>query len=860
MPRSRPPFLRWLGRWLPPRDREFLLGDLEEEWAGRRDEGLVAAWAWLLREGVGVVRTHRMRGVPLPRTLMRETLSSVRRLRRRPGVPALVALTLGLGIGTVTGVLAVVDGVLLQPLDLPRAERLVALCSRHPTTDGFCVVSPGDAVALGGLPSLEDAGTARGWSLTLRREDGLERIPGGLASPGTFAVIGATTALGRLYDDVDQARGEESAVALLSHEGWSRRFGGDPEVVGRVVPVDDRPVEVVGVLAPGVEVPGLEGVEMWLPLPFREDDSEQAGWRGFRGFGLLAVGATTRGAAPELDGLARSLAETRPDLYGGWHFEALDLRDHLTASAGTALRAFLLAAGLVLLVAALNAAGLLLARQAADAPGRRVRISLGAGRGDLVRSVVVETGLMGIAGAILGVGLALLLLPLLLANAPPLPRLDEVGIDVRVLLGAIGFTGLAVALAAGVPVIRIGAETEPTFLRSQGEGDGVRRLRSGLLATQVAASVALLGTAGLLGRSIWNLTRFDVGVPPTRTVAAWLLTTGDSVATGLDAVRLHEAAAESVRSIPEVRSAGLVSASRFFGGRETERVGLPHRPGAPDPVVRWYDVGPGAFGALGRTILAGRDVSDRDDAGGEPVVWVSRGFARRYLPEEPIGATLRLSERGAVSARVVGVVSDAPRPQADAPAEPEIWLPLAQWPRFAAYLVYQTEGEAGPVTGALRGLVAGVSPEIQVGSPSTVAAMLDRDGAPFRFSASVLVVFGLLSIGLACMGLFASLSYSVTRRRREIGIRRSLGETRSGILRATVWEGVGPGIAGIAVGLVGAGLGGEAASGLRVGVGAWDPITLAATAAVVLVVLVLASWLPGRRATAVDPAVTLRQG
>jgi hypothetical protein len=242
------------------------------------------------------------------------------------------------------------------------------------------------------------------------------------------------------------------------------------------------------------------------------------------------------------------------------------------------------------------------------------------------------------------------------------------------------------------------------------------------------------------------------------------------------------------------------------------------------------------------------------------VVWVNQSLARRYLPADPVGASIRLSSRGGLVARVVGVVSDPPQLAAERPVEPEMWLPLAQWPRFAAFLVYQTVGDPGAVTEQVADRIADVSPEIQVGPPRSVAALLEGTRAPVRFSASVLVAFGLLSTGLACLGLYGSLSYTVARRRREIGIRRSLGESRARILRSTVWEGVAPGLVGTAVGLVGVGLGGGAATGLRVGVGAWDPLTLTVTAAVVLGVVLLASWIPGRRATAVDPVATLRQG
>ena len=862
MPRLGRALLALLGRLVPRGDRPFLLGDLEEEWVRRRIRGRGAALRWLAGEMAGIVRVHGSEALRRPgpfHRLGREMGLALRRFRRRPAIPLLVALTLGLGIGAVTGVLAVVDGVLLRDLDLPRADRLVALCSRHPTTEGFCVVSPGDAVALRGLASLEDAGIARGWAFALRTGEGVEGVAGGLASPGAFRVLGARPALGRLYDDADQARGEAAGVGLLSHDAWVRRFGADSAVVGRVLRVDDQPVEVVGVLAPGAAVPGLESVEMWLPLPFPEDDPEQAGWRGFRGFGVRAAGAGASQLTAEMSGLAASLGATVPEVWRGWRFEAPDLREHLTGPARDTLRAFLAAATLVLLVAALNAAGLLLTRATSGAEDRRVQVALGATRRDIVLGTLVEAGLLGLAGAGLGILLAAILLPLLLAGAPPIPRLGEVSLDLRVFLGALLVTGFASALAALLPALRMGLERAPLLSRAHGEGLRVRRLRSILVTVQVAAAVALLGTAGLLGRSIRALSSFDPGVPADRTAAAWLLTTGDSVATGLVAARGHERAADAIRGLPDVEAAGLVSASRFFGGRETERVGIPDRP-EDEPVVRWYDVGPGALEALGRRIVAGRPVSADDRDGTERVAWVDETFARRHLPPSPVGARLRLLDREGVEVRVVGVVSDPPRADPASPTEPELWLPLDQWPRYAAWLVYRTRTEPGPVSAALEDRIREVSGEIQVGTPRTVASLLERERTPFRFSAGVVVAFALLSLGLAALGLYGSLSYAVARRRREIGIRRTLGEGRGGTLRATLRDGMLPGLAGTALGLLGIGLGGRATAGLRVGVGAWDPLTLILTASAVLAVVALASWIPARRASRVDPAVVLREG
>jgi predicted permease len=854
--------LAFVGRLIPPGDRAFLQGDLEEEWVRRRAGGRIPALRWLAGEIGGIVRVHGPDLVrpPAPfRRLGREVVLALRRFRRRPAIPLLVALTLGLGIGAVTGVLAVVDGVLLRDLDLPRADRLVALCSRHPTTEGFCVVSPGDAVALRGLASLEDGGIARGWAFALRTEEGVEGVRGGLASPGAFRVLGARSALGRLYDDADQARGEAAGVAVLSHDAWVRRFGADPGMVGRILRVNDEPTEVVGILAPDARVPGLEEVELWLPLPFPEEDPEQAGWRGFRGFGVRAVGAGRPALASEMAGLAASLGASDPEVWGGWRFEAPDLREHLTGPVQDTLRAFLAAAMLVLLVAALNAAGLLLTRATSGVEDRRVQVALGADRKDLVLGTLVEAGLLGLAGAGLGILLAAILLPLLLAGASPMPRLGEVSLDVRVFLGALLVTGAASALAALVPAVRLSLERAPLLSRARGEARGVRRLRSVLVTVQVAAAVALLGTAGLLGRSIWTLSTFDPGVPAERTAASWLLTAGDSVATPLDAARGHARAAEAVRGLPGVEVAGLVSASRFFGGRETERVGIPDLPGEV-PVVRWYDVGPGAFEALGRRIVAGRSVSPDDREGTERVAWVDETFARRHLPASPVGARLRLAEREGVEVQVVGVVSDPPRADPTTPVEPEVWLPLEQWPRYAAFLVYQTSADPGGVSAALDDRIREVSGEIQVGVPRTVASVLARERTPFRFSAGVVVVFALLSLCLAALGLYGSLSYTVARRRREIGIRRTLGEARAGTLWTTVRDGMLPGLVGTALGLVGIGLGGRVTAGLRVGVGAWDPITLILTATAVLAVVALASWVPARRASRVDPAVVLREG
>jgi len=235
---------------------------------------------------------------------------------------------------------------------------------------------------------------------------------------------------------------------------------------------------------------------------------------------------------------------------------------------------------------------------------------------------------------------------------------------------------------------------------------------------------------------------------------------------------------------------------------------------------------------------------------------VNETFARTFLDGDAVGEGIKWDEAAAF-ARIVGVVADPPRADPAAPVEPELWLPLDQWPRYAAWIVYQTASDPASVTAALEDRIREVSGEIQVGAPRSVASLLERERMPFRFGAGVVVVFALLSLGLAALGLYGSLSYAVARRRREIGIRRTLGEGRAGTLWSTVRDGMAPGLVGTAIGVVGIGLGGRATAGLRVGVDAWDPPTLLVTAVIVLGVVALASWIPARRASRVDPARAL---
>ncbi|HZD05586.1 MAG TPA: ABC transporter permease, partial [Longimicrobiales bacterium] len=500
---------------------------------------------------------------------------ALRRLVRTPGFTVPVLLLLALGLGASATMFAVVDGVLLEPLPLPDSKELVVLCEQHPSVEGYCVGSVPTTRDLGrAAASLETAGAARGWSYSYEDGGEVEGVSGGIAAPEFFDALEVQPALGRLFAP-DEIGPDRDDVLVLSHAFWTRRYGADPGVLNRTVRLDGEPVEIVGVLPEGLEVPTLEWVEVWRPLHVDPAVELNRGWRGFTALGRLAPGATVESAQAELSSLYRSLGTQHEAIGDDWRLRVRTLQDEIVGSARRPLWAFLGGVLLLLLIASANVASLVVARLVARWRDAAIRAALGAGARTLVGEVVVEGGLLALLATLLGLVLAVGGLRVLLAYAPPgVPRLDNVGLDASVFVFAAllaGFTVLVFALAAAVraraPIGAALGSARPAGLDVRGMGP-----HRWLVAGEVALSVVLVFTSLLLARSLMGFLGWDPGIDLDRVVVVPAIASSGVHATGADVMRFWRQAEEELDGLPGVAAAGTGSSVPLRGGIERAQI------------------------------------------------------------------------------------------------------------------------------------------------------------------------------------------------------------------------------------------------------------------------------------------------
>jgi predicted permease len=788
---------------------------------------------------------------------------ALRALARAPGFTAVAVLTLALGIGAETAIFSVVRGVLLAPLPFEKPEELLALCETHPQVEGFCIASP---------PTVEDwaresrtleaLGLGRAEWMLWKHPEGSAGVDGGWATPGLFRVLGAAPAQGRLLADGDLVAGAPR-VAVLSHELWRDELGADPEVVGSLLTLDGEPRRVVGVLPPGFEVPRLEWVRLWVPLPFPPGDEEQRGWRGFATFARLAEGRSLEEVESELAVLQGRLALEHPETHEGWGVQVRRLHDHLVGGVRTTLLLFLAAVGLVLLVAAVNVAHLILARATVRRRELAVRTALGASRRRLARLALAEGAVLSLLGCGAGLLLAWAGTGVFLELAPAgIPRLDAVGPDLHVLGFALAL-GAATTLLFGIlPAAGFADGRLAGLLReaASGEAPARARLRGALVVAEVAMAATLLVGSGLLLRSFVNLLAWDPGFDRDGLLTVSLFSSPGEHPRAEDVLALHERAAEEVAALPGVVSVGMASAGPLFGGLETAQA-APAGEAGPDAgvAVRWYDSDPGYFPTLGVEVIRGRGFTAEDRQGRPAVALVNETAARRLWPgRDPVGELLR-TDYVEGPLEVVGVVRDVPPLQAGRPAEAEVWWPYAQFPRWGVFLVVRTSGDPAAAIRPAQARLRRLDPNLQTGRWATLDELLDTRLREPRFTTLLVALFAGVAALLAAVGIYGLLSYGVARRTREIGVRLALGAGRGRIEAGVVGGAVRLALAGLALGLAGSAAAARTLSSLLHGVAPLDPWTYAGVALLFLGVAVLASWVPARRAGGLDPVTALRQ-
>jgi putative ABC transport system permease protein len=810
--------------------------------------------------------------------LLHDLRYAVRSLLKSRGFTVVAVLTLALGIGTTTAVFSVVNGVLLRPLPFAEQGRLFYLLEqsaeggrRLPSYPNFLDWKR-DATTL-------DIAYARGRREAMRGADGVENVLVAYVSPRFLSILGARPALGRTILPDEEAGGGANA-AVITHDFWMRRFGGDPAAVGKTLVLGDRSYTVVGVMPRGARFP--QWVDIWAPVGAIEGTDRVLAERDFHADGILIgrlhAGVSQARAEGELGSIARRLAAAYPEANREWtSVVARPVSTLIIGDVKPRLLVLMGAVAVVLLIACANVTSLSLARAATRTREIAIRSALGAGRARVVRQLLTESALVAMAGGVLGVIIAWAGVALLRRAAPwAVPRIDEVSLDSTVLLFVL-LVSFATALVVGlVPALRAASPDLGDSLREwvqAGGGHQRQRLRSMLVIAEIALALVLVAGAGLLIRSFWELQRLQLGFDPSHMVTFDVTPPSSRYDEPRAAAALFTRLADAMQPIPGVASVAL---SNFPPGGG----GIPARVEIDGRVAygEWGDRGAifrtisrGYFDVARIPLRKGRGFTGAEIASAGAVAVVSEAFARLYWPgESPLGhsVTVFKSAQGRadfgqpIQTTVVGVAGDVQNgAPGDAP-RPVIYIPYTANPWTHMSLIVRATGDPAALIPSIRRAVLAVEPAIPIAGAGADFQIMDEQSArglgAQRFNTSLLVVFAVAALILAAIGIYGLIAYAVAQRTRELGIRMALGARPHDVLSLVVREGMLLAGLGIVLGIGGAFAATRLLASLLFGVTPTDPVTLASVAALLGAVALLACWLPARRAARVDPVEALR--
>jgi putative ABC transport system permease protein len=795
-------------------------------------------------------------------------LYAVRRLLKAPGFTLVAVLTLALGIGANSAIFSVVNGVLLKPLPYPEPDRLVGV---YHTTDGQRAVmsGPNFTDVSRAATSFESAAAISTGRMILTGEGEPTRLAIAEVSASLFSVLRVRPALGRAFNADENTPGRNNLV-ILSHGLWQQRFGSDPSVIGRRITLDGVSKEVVGVMPAGFSYPS--GRDAWLPVDYDEGFvTKQRGAWYLSVVARLKPGVTPQQSAAEVEAIGRNLARQYPDANAEIGMTTYPLLEAMVGNIRPTVMILLGAVGFVLLIACTNVANLLLARAATRETEMAVRTALGAGRGRLVRQLLTESVLLSLVGA--GFGLLLAVWGVeLLTNLKPqgIPRLDNVRIDGVAILFTIAVGVVTGVLFGLVPAFAATRGLSAT-LKESGRGAvtsrSAGRVRGALVVTELALAVMLLVGAGLLMRSFIKLQAVDPGfkVDPALTFD---LTLPDARYKEMEQqIAFYDQLLPRLRGLPGVQAASAVMGLPLAGLDfiiSFEVAGRPPVPPAQQPAMQVRVATPEYFSTLGIPLKRGRMFTEDDRLQSPKVVLITEAAAKQYFPsEDPIGKTIKLGwGRGPGKPRaggeVVGVVGDIKAEGLDEPNPPQIYMPLRQWPVSFMTVVLKTSVPPTSLTEAARAQVAAIDPNLPLSNIGTLDAIVAKSISQQRFYMTLLSVFAAVALVLAAIGIFGVLSYAVSQRTREIGIRMALGAQERTVIGLVVRQAMALVAAGVVAGTLLALYLSQTMTKMLFSVRPTDPATFVSVAAVLAGVALLASYLPARRATRVDPIVALR--
>ena len=882
-----PPLLaRAAVRWLVARAaREEIEGDLLELFQERAGNSGVrharlrywhdaATAIWKARAYRRERRSAPTRRTPGEATAMMVTTvaieikHAVRVLARYPGYAAVAALTLALGIGATVAIYTVVNAVLLRPLPYPDSDRILEIRHHAPGLNMPDVASsPGlireyrdharTLVAVGGYHgrylNLADGGTP-------------ERLRAASVTPDLLTVLAVRPALGRAFEAGDSLE-NAPGTTILTDAVWRARFGGDPGVIGRTVRLDGQPAEIIGVMPPGflLRDPGTR-----LLVPARFDAESGFGSLGMTALARLAPGATVDSARREIDQLQARIPEWFPGVTGetlkgfGWSVTVESWRDRVVADVSRALWVLLGTVGFVLLIAGTNVANLFLVRAEARQRELAVRSALGAGAVRIAVIFLSESVVLAAIGGGAGIALAAWATRLLVAYGPAgLPRLHEVRVDTNVIAFAVVLSLVSAAVLGLLPVLSVRRQHIASVMRDAGRGNtagrGRHRVRRFLILTQVATAVVLLVGSGLMVRSALRLAAVNPGFD-----ARDVVTSGISLGTQTDrrrAMAFYDRVLDEMSHLPGVESVGATSAIPVSpSGLSGSDFAIKSRPMAEGAIPRfamYTTVTSGYFETLRARLVAGRLPVRADADQDRSVAWVNESLARMFLDGRAVGESIQLAERWL---EIVGVIGDMKTFGLREEAKPMIYLTTgnATGGLEVMYAVVRTAGNSGALASGLRNAVDAVDRSVPITTTRTMEEIVEESMAQTSFTTALLAIAAVTALTLGVVGLYGVISFVVSQRASEIGIRLALGARPVDVCALVLRQGLSVAVAGVAIGLVVAAASTRLMASLLFEVSAYDPATFAAAAVVLIAVSAAATYVPARRAAAIDPADALR--
>jgi len=867
-----------------PAQRHGIVGDLREEYAHRRARShRLACDLWFWRQAVLVYwrfGSEIRRTIPArPRSRLTSDLLcdirfAVRSLRKRPLFTAVIILTLGIGIGASSAVYSIAHTVLLRELPYDEPDDLVNLCLTHPGWRGREVVdSWWDRVPLSYPEYLDWAKSTKLFQTTAAYGRGFleltgmgetERLRIGMATASLMEVLGSRLVLGRWFLPGEDGPTAER-VAVLSHAFWRERFGADGDVLGRSLTLSDDRYTVIGVLPPGFRLRST--IDWGAPRGFalwREGDSgERALWvpvgtvhklgrsyTNYEGIGRLARGATVTQALAEAEPILRG--DASPEQKGVRMATRFDVE-----TAGLREQIMLLSAGalILLLIACGNVAGLLMS----EAIGRRKEIvtrnALGADTVRIVRQLLTESVVVGVLGSVFGALSAVAGIRFLASVAPPLSRMQEVETLWAPLLFAC-LAGVSAGLLFGLaPALMAGGREPGNALRSTGMTRSGHSIQRAVVTLEIALTVSLLATGGLLTRTLTNLYAVDLGFDP-RFVAAIQVQLSPNRVTPQEATSFYSEVLQRIGVAPEIHHAGGTASLPFLGGAWSSSVVIEGRQAEGKVGIHQRIVLPGFFETMGIPLLAGRPLGHGDGAESRKVLVVSESIAKRHFPDGScIGARLLYADEWWT---IVGIVDDVRHRGITREPTSTVYYPYYQHPELGMTLVARTSGDPAMALPTLRQVVRSVSDDVLIRSTQTMTALVSRSVPDEWYRAVLMMVFGLSAATLAAVGVFGATARAIAQRTREMGIRMALGARERGLVGRILWQSLSVGLLGTAAGLLGTFATARFISGFLFGVEAWDPLTYSVVASMLLLVCTGAGYVPARRIADIDPVDVLR--